>query len=102
MEKRYFGRLMVRVTVNGCGLPLEGARIYIDDETFTVPNGTDGFSQIISLFESDKKGIGRKYDLRAEFEGFEPLICENIPVTSGYLTVWNMPLSSKSKKVKNI
>lgn len=102
MKNDKIGRIIIRVTVNGCGLPLDGAVIHIDGNTYKIPKDCDGFSYPIPLFEAAEKGITRRFNVRAEHEGFNDLICERVPVTSGYLTVWNMPLSPKSKKVKKI
>lgn len=87
------GRLMIRVTLSGCGLPLDGAKIYINDSyPITIPTDNNGFSNIITLFEADTKGIKHLFSIKAEHEQTKTLVCNNIPVTSGYLTIWNMPL----------
>ena len=96
MKKNYIGRLMVRVTVNGCGIPLWGARISVDGENYIIPKDRDGFSDIIELFSSAEKGYQRSFTIKAEYDGFSTMICENVPVNSGYLTVWNIPLSPLS------
>ena len=102
MNSKYTGRIMIRVTVNGCGLPLDGARIYINEKEYSIPWDKDGFSDIISLFSSSEKGTVKKYTLKAEYEGFATLVCTDVPVTSGYLTVWNMPLFAKVKESQKI
>ncbi len=102
MKNNQIGRLIVRVTVNGCGLPLDGAEIFVNGNSYIVPKDCDGFSNPISLFEADEKGISQLFTVKVKYEGFEDLTCDNIPVTSGYLTVWNMPLEPKSKKVKKL
>ena len=93
MEKNYIGRLMVRVTVNGCGMPLYGAKINVDGKNHIIPLDRDGFSEIIEIFTFEEKGCKRYCTVKAEYEGFAPVVCDNIPVNSGYLTVWNIPLS---------
>ena len=55
MKNKKIGRLIVRVTVNGCGLPLDGAEIFVNGNRYIVPNDCDGFSMPISLFEADEK-----------------------------------------------
>ncbi len=92
MNEHFSGRLMVRVTLNGCGLPLDDARVYINDNTTPILPQKDGFTEEITVFISSEKGIKHTVDIRAECDGFIPLLCKNIPVRSGYLTVWNMPL----------
>ncbi|MBE6538945.1 MAG: hypothetical protein E7671_05735 [Ruminococcaceae bacterium] len=100
MDCEKMGRLMVRVTLSGCGLPLDGAKIYINNAGYiTVPDDNGGFSNVITLFEADKKGVKNLFDLRAEHGNAEALVCNRVPVTSGYLTIWNMPLE-KSKSPK--
>ena len=96
--KEYFsGRLTVRVTLNGCGLPLDDARIYINDSPEELHPKKDGFTEEVPIFTSSEKGVRHNVDIRAECDGFITLLCKNVPIRSGYLTVWNMPLL----KVKN-
>lgn len=102
MSDKYAGKLMVRVTVSGCGIPIDGANIYIDNKKYKIGHGCDGFSEIIPLTENCNKGICEMFSLKAEAEGFQPLVCHDVPITSGYLTIWNMPLSPKSSKVKKV
>ena len=51
MERNYYGKLKVKVTANGCGIPLSGACIYINGKRFVVPQDNNGFSDVITLFE---------------------------------------------------
>ncbi len=97
MKEHFSGKLTVRVTLNGCGLPLDDARIYINDKATPISPKKDGFTDVITVFISSKKGARHNVDIRAECEGFISLLCKNVPIRSGYLTVWNMPLT----KVKN-
>lgn len=97
MKDYYFGKLTVRVTLNGCGLPLDDARIYINNKATPVLLKKDGFTEEITVFVSSKKGVKHTVDIRAECDGYISLVCRNVPIRSGYITFWNMPLT----KVKN-
>ncbi len=98
MNKFFSGRLMVRVTLNGCGLPLDESRVYINGEITPILPQKNGFTEEIKIFTSSEKGCKHTVDIRAECDGYIPLLCKNVPIRSGYLTVWNMPLI----KVKNL
>lgn len=98
MKNVYDGSVIIRVTANGCGLPLYGAKLYIDGKVFTIPSESHGFSERIKIFQSDRKGISCFISARAECNGFESLTCNKIPVTSGYITLWNMPLEPKVRQ----
>ncbi len=100
--KEYPAKIMIRVTANGCGLPLTGATLLVDGCPYEIPESNNGFSQIISVFSSNEKGVSKYCTAEARCEGFNSLICSDIPLTSGYLTIWNMPLERKSNKVKKI
>lgn len=100
MKEYFLGKLSVRVTLNGCGLPLDDAKIYINDKMSPVFPKEDGFTEEIIVFSSAEKGIKHSVDIRAECNGFLSLHCENVPVRSGYLTVWNMPLTKAEKNQK--
>ncbi len=103
MNEHFIGKLMVRVTLNGCGLPLDDARVYINNQNSPFLTSQNGFTEQINVFSSSEKGIKYNVDVRAECDGFVSLHCKNVPITSGYLTVWNMPLTKikNSKKREN-
>ena len=98
MKEHFSGRLSVRVTLNGCGIPLDDARVYINNRSTPIIPQKDGFTEEINFFTSSKKGVRQDVDIRAECDGFESLLCKNVPIRSGYLTVWNMPLTKIRKQ----
>lgn len=100
MERNYYGKLKVKVTANGCGIPLSGACIYINGKRFVVPQDNNGFSDVITLFEAKEKGIKRTFTVKAECDGFDSMICRKVPVRSGYLTFYNIPLSKVKESQK--
>ncbi len=97
MTNYFPGKAIIRVTVNGCGIPLEGAKIKIGAKTYTIKINSAGFSEPITVFASNEKGEKRKISVTASAEGFCSLH-NDVPVTSGYLTIWNMPLKAKVKE----
>ncbi|MBR6603247.1 MAG: hypothetical protein IKK94_04450 [Clostridia bacterium] len=96
--KGYFtGKLMVRVTLNGCGLPLDDASVCIKGNKTPFYTLENGFTEEINIFSASEKGIRHNVDILAECDGFVSLHCKNVPIRSGYLTVWNMPLTKVKK-----
>ncbi len=100
MNNDKIGRLILRATINGCGIPLDNVKIEIGDNRFITPQNNDGFSLPISLFISDKKGVCKSFTVKASKKGFENTILKNLPVTSGYTSIWSIPMSPKSKTKK--
>ncbi len=87
----FTGKLSVRVTANGCGLALPDALLFINGSEYNI--NKNGFSDIIPLFTSASKGNRRHIDIICKCNGFECLLSKNIPITSGYITFWNMPMT---------
>lgn len=102
MKKDDFGRLIIKVTVSGCGIGLEGVTVRIfDREGIQIKQSRtqdNGCTSIINFQRGDAKEYRSFFDVEAECVGYDTLVCRNVPVTYGYLSIWNMPLEKRKNE----
>lgn len=98
----YVGKAVIKVSANGCGIGLADALITIKDissgGSVSAYTENDGFTPVMEVFSSEKRGDRRFFSIEASLDGFTSLTIPFFPIRSGYTFFLSMPLERKSEK----